>query len=170
MDKFVFLDFDGMLNTARYHRMLCHSGRTTTDEFGALFDPKAVANLQTILERSEAKLVITSSWRMEGLDGIRDLWRSRILPGQIVDITPFYLYGVFRQSLDDEPFAGIALGCRGMEIAEWLARNGEPRTPYVILDDEDDMLLSQADRFIRIDAEVGITADDARRAIELLQD
>lgn len=170
MDKFVFLDFDGVLNTARHHRMLCHSGRATTDGFGALFDPKAVANLQTILERSGAGLVVTSSWRMEGLDWIRDLWRSRMLPGQIVDITPFYLYGVFRQSLDDEPFAGIAPGCRGMEIAEWLARNGEPQTPYVILDDEDDILLSQADRFIRIDAEVGITADDAKRAIELLQD
>lgn len=92
-----------------------------------------------------------------------------MLPGQIADITPFYLYGAFRQLPDEEPFMSITPGCRGMEIAEWLVRNSEPSTSYVILDDEEDLLLSQAGRFIKIDAEVGITATDARRAIELLQ-
>ena len=169
MDKFIFLDFDGVLTTARYHDMLCRCGRATTDRFGELFDPQAVANLRTILERSGAKLIITSSWRTEGLDIMRDLWHFRMLPGRIADITPFYLYGVFRHSSVEEPFAGFASGSRGMEIDEWLMRNAEPHTPYVILDDEEDILLRQADRFIKIDAAVGITSENARQAIELLE-
>ena len=55
-----------------------------------------------------------------------------------------------------------------MEIAEWLIRNAEPHTPYVILDDEEDILLRQTDRFVKIDAETGITSENARHAIELL--
>lgn len=170
MDKFIFLDFDGVLTTARYHNMICRSSMETTDRFGELFDPQAVMNLQTILERSGAKLVITSSWRTEGLDMMRDLWHTRMLPGQIADITPFYLYGVFRHSSKEEPFAGFASGSRGLEIAEWLIRNAEPHTPYVILDDEEDILLRQIDRFIKIDAEIGITPENAHHAIELLND
>ena len=57
-----------------------------------------------------------------------------------------------------------------MEIAEWLIRNAEPHTPYVILDDEEDILLRQTDRFVKIDAETGITPENARQAIELLKD
>lgn len=169
MDKFIFLDFDGVLTTARYHNMLCQCGMTTIDRFGELFDPQAVANLRTILEQTAAKLVITSSWRTEGLDMMRDLWHTRVLPGQIVDITPFYLYGAFRRSSAEEPFAGFTPGSRGMEIAEWLIRNAEPHTPYVILDDEEDILLRQIDRFVKIDAETGITSENVRQTIELLQ-
>lgn len=170
MSKFIFLDFDGVLTTARYHNMLRRCSVATIDRFGELFDPQAVANLRMILERTRAKLVITSSWRTEGLDVMRDLWHTRILPGQIADITPFYLYGAFRHSSAEEPFAGFTSGSRGMEIAEWLIRNAEPHTPYVILDDEEDILLRQTDRFVKIDAETGITPENARQAIELLKD
>lgn len=169
MDKFIFLDFDGVLTTACYHNMLRQCNKVTTDRFGELFDPQAVANLQTILEQTEAKLVITSSWRTEGLNTMRDLWHTRMLPGQIADITPFYLYGAFRHSPVEEPFAGFASGSRGLEIAEWLVRNAEPHMLYVILDDEEDILLRQVDHFIKIDAAVGITSDNARQAINLLQ-
>lgn len=170
MDKFIFLDFDGVLVTARYHNMLRQCSMSTNDRFGELFDPQAVANLQTILEHTGAKLVITSSWRTEGLDRMRDLWHTRMLPGLVADITPFYLYGAFRCSSAEEPFVGFTSGSRGMEIAEWLICNAEPHTPYVILDDEEDILLRQTDRFIKIDAETGITPENARRAIGLLKD
>ncbi len=170
MDKFIFLDFDGVLTTARYHNMLRRCNKVTLDRFGELFDPQAVANLQTILKQTRAKLVITSSWRTEGLGMMRDLWHTRMLPGQVADITPFYLYGAFRRSSAKEPFVGFTSGSRGMEIAEWLIRNAEPHTPYVILDDEEDILLRQIDRFIKIDAETGITLENAHHAIELLND
>lgn len=45
MEKYIFLDFDGVLNTEQYQAQLAIDGRPTKDEYGPLFDPKAVARL-----------------------------------------------------------------------------------------------------------------------------
>ncbi|MCD8274632.1 MAG: hypothetical protein LUC96_06575 [Alistipes sp.] len=169
MERYVFLDFDGVLNTGRYQRELLAMGKVGRDIFGPLFDPWAVDFLRLIIERSGAQLVITSSWRTEGLVVMRELWQSRSLPGVVADVTPFYLYGTYRDSLNGELSMGLTPGCRGVEIAEWLARHAEPGAPYVILDDEEDLLLSQAPRFVRINAETGITMTDVRRAVDVLK-
>lgn len=100
---------------------------------------------------------------------MRDLWQSRSLPGEIADVTPFYLYGAYRDSLDGEPFMGFTPGYRGLEIAEWLARHAEPDVSYVILDDEEDFLLRQASRLVRINPEAGLTPADARKAMVVLK-
>lgn len=170
MERTVFLDFDGVLNTGRRQRELQARGETGRDAFGPLFDPQAVDALRMLLERSGAQLVITSSWRTEGLAAMRNLWQSRSLPGEVAGVTPFYMYGAYRDSLDEEPFMGFTPGCRGLEIAEWLARHVGPDASYVILDDEEDFLLRQASRLIRINPETGLTPADARKAIDLLRD
>ncbi|WP_416995804.1 HAD domain-containing protein [Alistipes putredinis] len=169
MERFIFLDFDGVLNSRRYQRELRAQGETGRDAFGSRFDPQAIDALRMLLERSGAQLVITSSWRTAGLAAMRDLWQSRSLPGEIADVTPFYLYGAYRNSLDGEPFMGFTLGCRGLEIAEWLARHAEPDVSYVILDDEEDFLLRQASRLVRINPETGLTPADARKAMVVLK-
>lgn len=168
MERFIFLDFDGVLNTGRYQRELQARGKTGRDAFGPPFDPQAVDTLRMLLERSGAQLVIISSWRTEGLAAIRNLWQSRSLPGVIADVTPFYLYGVYRTSPQDEPFMGFTPGCRGLEIAEWLARHAGPGTSYVILDDEEDFLLRQTSRLVHINPETGLTPEDARIAMAVL--
>lgn len=121
-----------------------------------------------LLKRSGAQLVITSSWRTEGLAALRDLWQCRSLPGVVADITPFYMHGAYRTSTQEEPFMGFTPSCRGLEIAEWLARHAAPDASYVILDDEEDFLLQQASRLIRINPETGLTPADARKAMVLL--
>ena len=100
---------------------------------------------------------------------MRDLWQSRSLPGEIADVTPFYLYGAYRASLDGEPFMGFTPGCRGLEIAEWLTRPADPAASYVILDAEEDFLLLQASRLVRINPETGLTSVDARKAMVVLK-
>ena len=40
--KIIFLDLDGVLNTANYYDRLQHEHLPTEDIFGTLFDPKAV--------------------------------------------------------------------------------------------------------------------------------
>ena len=154
MERFIFLDFDGILNTGRYQRELQTRGEMGRDAIGPLFDPQAVDALRMLLERSGAQLVITSSWRTAG---------------EVADVTPFYLYGAYRDSLDGEPFMGFTPGCRGLEIAEWLARHAEPDVSYVILDDEEDILLRQASRLVRINPETGLTPEDARKAMVVLK-
>ena len=169
MERFIFLDFDGVLNTGRYQRELQTRGEMGRDAFGPLFDPQAIDALRMLLDRSGAQLIITSSWRTEGLAAMRDLWQSRSLPGEIADVTPFYLYGAYRDSLDGEPFMGFTPGCRGLEIAEWLTRHADPDASYVILDDEEDFLLRQAFRLVRINPETGLTSVDARKAMVVLK-
>ena len=168
MERFIFLDVDGVLNSGRYQRELRAQGETGRDAFGSRFDPQAIDALRMLLERSGAQLVITSSWRTEGLAAMRNLWQCRSLPGVVADITPFYMYGAYRISPQDEPFIGFTPGCRGLEIAEWLARHAESDASYVIIDDEEDFLLRQASRWVRVDPETGLTAADVRKAMSIL--
>ena len=42
MDKIIFLDFDGVLNTEHYQNLLYHEGKALQDEYGAYFDPESV--------------------------------------------------------------------------------------------------------------------------------
>lgn len=169
MERFIFLDFDGVLNSGRYQRELQTRGEMGRDALGPRFDPQAVDALRMLLDRSGAQLVITSSWRTEGLAAMRDLWQSRSLPGVVADITPFYMYGAYRTSPQEEPFMGVTLGCRGLEIAEWLTQHAEPDASYVILDDEEDFLLQQASQLVRINPETGLTPTDVRKAMIVLK-
>lgn len=169
MERFIFLDFDGVLNTGRYQRELQARGEMGRDAFGPLFDPQAIDALRMLMDRSGAQLVITSSWRTEGLAAMRDLWQSRSLPGEVTDVTPFYLYGAYYTSPQEEPFMGFTPDCRGLEIAEWLTRHAEPDVSYVILDDEEDFLLRQASRLVRINPETGLTPTDVRKAMIVLK-
>lgn len=84
----------------------------------------------------------------------------------VADITPFYMYGAYRTSPQEEPFMGFTPGCRGLEIAEWLALHAVSDASYVILDDEEDFLLQQASRQVCINPETDLTsAMPEKRAI-----
>lgn len=50
MDKYLFLDFDGVLNTARYAKLLRKEGVDPFDAFGPMFDPVTIDNLRSIVE------------------------------------------------------------------------------------------------------------------------
>ena len=69
MERYLFLDIDGVLNTMRYSDYLTEHDKDDTDEDGALFDPEAVANLETIIKNvPDVKIIISSTWRFKGLD------------------------------------------------------------------------------------------------------
>ena len=61
--KIVFLDFDGVMDTAYYGHVLAKEGKLGSDEYGVVFDPNCVRNLKYIVERTGADIVITSSWK-----------------------------------------------------------------------------------------------------------
>lgn len=148
--KVIFLDIDGVLNvrTIEY------------DEYGALFHPHFIDNLRTIIDKTNAKIVISSSWRFEGLERMQAMWKDRNLPGEVIDITPY---------LGNHTI-------RGYEIEEWLYKH----TPenYVIIDDDSDMLQSQKNNFVctfknmnhsdYIDLGYGLTKECAEKAIKIL--
>ena len=164
MQRIIFLDFDGVLNTAGNIARLRAESKPLSDEFGYLFDAEAVANLQAVIAQTGAGIVISSSWKFEGLARMRQLWQARRLPGQLLDITPDYLscVGGIDPSKPDT-FVG-----KGNEIRAWLERHAAMDCRYVIFDDMPDVLASQRPNFIQINDECGITAADAQRAIEIL--
>ena len=174
MKKYIFLDFDGVLNTERNHSALLSAGKMPSDVYGPLFDMEAVYNLKTIVDATGSGIIITSSWKLEGEDRMELLWKIRQMPGELLGITPESVLSdedILNMDLKNpETFIGLA-GGRGGEIKAWLRQNA-PRSAgnyrYVILDDLPDFLREQQENFVQINPRVGITAEDAARAIEIL--
>ena len=158
--KVIFLDIDGVLN------VYCQS----RDKFGCNFHQHFIDNLKTIVDKTGAKLVISSSWRVDGIDTMRAMWDFRKLPGVIIDITPD-LYFTYSGPDGDDDYN------RGDEIQLWLDSHPDV-TNYVILDDDNDMLSNQKDNFVQtnrnlkhpdcVDRGYGLTKICSDKAIKIL--
>ena len=70
--KIIFLDFDGVLNTEYHQRQLQFEGKIWQDKHGASFDPEAVKQLQAIVDKTHADIVIESSWKYLGLETMQE--------------------------------------------------------------------------------------------------
>lgn len=116
----IFLDIDGVLN------LYCES----RDEYGCTFHQQFVNNLKTIIDQTNAKIVISSTWRHSGFEIMQEMWKYRNLPGEVISITPY---------LQNKK--------RGEEIKKWLDSNTIEN--YVIIDDDIDFLNSQLNYFVR---------------------
>lgn len=153
--KIIFLDIDWVLNSFDNMRaMHCVAKKPEDhdlhrDEYGDFFDPRCVNWLKSILIETEAELVISSSWRMIGLEKIRLLWSTRNLPGKIVGIT-------------GKDWDKI----RWEEIDDYIKDNNIEN--YIIIDDDSDMMPHQLDRFIHTKWDWGLTYNDYKRSVEIL--
>ena len=169
--KVIFLDLDGVLNTDNYYDQLRHEHLPTEDTFGILFDPKAVEQLAHIVDSTQAKIVISSSWRYSGIANMRAMWKARKLPGVIYDITSLHVADDYIQSQmennpDDFDLYDAMRLAREIEIALWLEEHPEV-TNYVILDDLDSFCKLK-EHFVQIDSQTGITTEDAQRVVTIL--
>ena len=160
MRKIIFLDIDGVLSPRWWN------SDKQSDNYGCLFDAKAVANLAKIVEETDAEIVISSSWKDMGLVELQNMWRDRDLPGKIVDITPDYMSDelLLKEDSADMDY----LYERGSEIQGWVLLHGDDVSRYVIIDDMDDILPEQKSHFVQTDPEVGITEEDVDKAVRLL--
>lgn len=167
VSKLIFLDIDGVLNTQEYQQAWRAKGLPSSDEFSAVFDPRAVAQLKHIIEQTEADIVLISSWKFLGIEVLRQMWTQRELPGRLLDITP--------SSASDETLLAMDLEledllntCKGTEIEAWLRQHSNPNVGYVIIDDEEVILPTQRAYFVQIKSEVGLSEQDTERAIHIL--
>lgn len=150
--KIIFLDIDGVLNVMSQE----------FDDYGQLFNPIFVKNLADIIEKTNAKLVISSTWRYSGLKQMVNMWKYRNLPGEIIGITPD-LY----KDVD-----------RGDEIKAWLEKNIDKVDNYCIIDDDEDMLTEQLNNFVKTSGNIdhpdcddigyGLTKICSEKVIEIL--
>lgn len=173
--KAIFLDIDGVLNVEVYLTAfwdickrinLARSEASALrmdamrDDYGNLFCPLACRRLAWIIAATNAKIVISSTWRMNGLSEMQAMWKHRELAGEVIDVTPIHINRgrdlSFSERLE-----------RGHEIKEWLSEHPEVES-YVIFDDHNDMLPEQMANFIQTDEVYGITLKDAEKAIQIL--
>jgi hypothetical protein len=150
--KVIFLDFDGVMDTAYYDHVLVSEGKAECDEFGAVFDPECVRQLQKIVEETGADIVVTSTWKVfMTYQDFLEMWKVRQLPGFVTDLTP----SISR--------------FRGDEIDAWLKECGE-NCRYVIIDDLDgsNFLPHQIPWLLVVNPYNGLDDETAKRAICLL--
>lgn len=116
--KVIFLDFDGVLNSAASFQW---EKRKKTVRICDTLSPINCSNLQFILERSpEVKLVISSTWRkLHSMDKLTSVLNAYgVESARVIGKTPITL------SSD-----------RGHEIRMWLEEHANVKE-YVILDDD----------------------------------
>ena len=152
--KVVFLDIDGVLNTTEYR---LHKLRNR--EYSVNIDPSKVAILKTVVDNCNGSIVLISSWRRYWERGSKNTDEA----GRTID-EALREYGL--TIWDKTP--AIKEGSRAQEVEQWLSGKHYV-DEYVILDDKDfgwGAKLRQ--HWIQTDGEVGLTPDDARTAIGIL--
>jgi len=114
--QYIFLDIDGVLNT--------HYSMTKGLALNHLFhfQKSCVRELNRIIHRTGAKIVVSSTWRRHSnwLEVINHIGNEGVV-GEIID----------RTGRSDDRI-------RGHEIADWLSQHPETES-FVILDDDSDM-------------------------------
>lgn len=165
MNKYIFLDFDGILNSIRTvvadqklnHALAAKRTLLVSGEIDTGFDPIAVALIHRLATITNSKIVISSSWRYTfGLEDLRKM---------------FYGHGWENA---DELIIGMTprsdRGHRGTEIKMWLDSHAKNPCEYVIIDDSTDMTDYQKEHhFVKIDDVEGFLFRDYIRCLEILK-
>lgn len=153
--KVIFLDIDGVLNCA-----------TTTKRLNVCFefnfvDTRKVLRLRDIVERTGAKLILSSTWRF-GADprafyiereALRELVKEfrRVRCPLWFDVTPY-----------------LPRAKRWQEINAWLILHSEVEK-FIILDDwGEDEFRPMMDHLVECDPRKGLTKERAELAIKML--
>lgn len=162
--KVIFLDIDGVLNT-HYLPEVIHEFNGIKIGFNQL-NKETIKNLNTITDFTDAKIVISSSWRMgcktpERFDVLKNFLKTQGVTGEILGRTPIgEEYGATIGNL-------VIAFPRGREIQLWLKQYPGVITNFVIIDDGSDME-HLTPHLIQTDFEVGLVDGVAVRVIEKL--
>lgn len=155
MDRFLFLDFDGVLNNTSHSRK-------------SFFNQYNIDNLKNILHTCSPKVVLTTSWRFDNdIDDIcKNMGINEYVVGKTIDLKYAHFNGLHN------------VFCRGNEIAAYLQRYINDNNLnmahyeypyYLILDDEDDILMCQKEHFFQTDYTLGLTETNAQDIINKIK-
>jgi len=154
--RVVFLDFDGVLNNSS-------SMFTNTYMPGALAerlinanpDPVSVKLLDYLLIHTDARIVVSSSWRngcrshLELQEILRDAFKLTHWD-RVIGMTQYSTRVI-----------------RGVEIDNWVQAHPEI-THYVIIDDDSDMMDHQQEHFVHTNHDHGFKIKDCEQAFACL--
>jgi Swiss Army Knife RNA repair-like protein len=149
--RVVFLDFDGVLNSARWFRDRPADGEGLFDGYLENIDPAAVALVQGVVDETGAVVVVSSAWRVQfNASTLFGMLRLRGFRGTVVGNTPVLGVGDLE---------------RGAEVRAWLSRHDA--SAWVILDDCDEGMAGDP-HLVRTTWEEGLTPELADRAVAVL--
>ncbi len=144
LDKYILLDIDGVITSDAYTRQ-CKAEKIQPNTFGLdWFDPQCIKMLRRVIDKTGARIVLSSSWRDLGIDRLSKVWSDNNLPGELAGTTPEWIL------------------MKKDAILEWI--DIHPDEKYVIIDDADLRLKNQ----VRTNPITGLTAADAELAIQIL--
>ena len=143
----IFLDIDGVLNSHRKLKEVYDRTHRPHSGYNYPFDEICLSNLKLLVETTDSKIVITSTWRKdnEGRDTLIKALKEYQLDHHIIGYTP------------------ILHTSRGKEIKEYLSTL-EEQPNFIILDDDTDME-DLKDYLIKTNIQVGLTSDNTEEAI-----
>ena len=148
--KIIFLDIDGVLNCEQgFVDGLCKY-TIGKEDMGMDFYPPSKKLLNKLIDETNGKVVISSTWRRGGLDKMKEIWDYRNMHGEIIGVTPY-----------------LRAAPRGVEIEYWLKERNfyhinwsqelqeksikeSNIENYVIIDDDSDMLYRQRNHFVHV--------------------
>jgi len=150
--KIIFLDIDGVLNYEDCPYML-----------GKYYfvDDEKLKLLKKLIDETDAKIVLSSTWRYGWLD---------LDDGKITEDSYSFqkLHSKFKEfGLNFYSKTPNWSHHRGDEIEKWLEECQEEIESFIIIDDNDDME-PYLDQLIQTDYNVGLTKENIKEGIRLL--
>lgn len=142
----VFLDIDGVLNSANF---FCKdNSKYPRSDPRSQLDPEAISYLNEI---ADWNFVLSSTWRkFYEKDEMTKFLCELGFRGTIVDYTPILNWQG---------------ALRGNEIRQFLNNSRlNNRDDYIIFDDDSDMLLWQRNNFIHVDSHFGLSPNHIYKA------
>lgn len=144
---------DGVLNYTLWYYDDRNPGNLNGEEGD--IDPLCVKRINLLCEKTGAKIVVSSDWR------IATNWQNRLERAgleNIIDKTPITVFGQYGKTYHFS---------RGEEIDMWLQWHPEVKN-YVIVDDREDMMEHQLDHFVKVNPYRGFTDEDMEKALIIL--
>ena len=160
MEKYIFLDIDGVLNGQ-------HSiNETPLYSF-------YLNNLKELINKTNAKIILSSSWR-----NFLHKENNKYVPNKEGGYGDKLIKAFDELNLEihDTTELGYSKNKRGFQIKEWLDNYADKEYKYIILDDDEDMLTEQFEYFIKTKfngksiEDEGLNENILNEAILLLED
>lgn len=145
--KILFLDIDGVLNSKLYYKYIYKP-----ENGWSRFDPYCAVLIKRLVEEFSLRIVITSTWR----NGLVDRLMRELQDNGL---------NIFLHEDWHTPI--LRFSSRGKEIKSWLDNHPEV-TDYLIIDDNENLLEYQMNRFVKTNNFLGMAQEHYNQARSIL--
>ena len=162
--KVIFLDVDGVLNSEDDLKVFREKNNITGTILYAEVEDRPLKLLKELVEKSGAKIVVSSSWRI----GCERSGRESVFGARLYEKLVKRLKDYGMDVYDITPsLSGNRQ--RGDEIREWLQTCENDVENFVILDDDADMCEFVETNLVQTTYEHGLTDDSITKALQVLE-